>query len=189
MNIETKNDPPRPSRQEPSPWVRHFAPLLPPGAEVLDLACGQGRHSLWLARCGYRVTAVDRDADALAALAEIPGIHAQQADLEAAPWPYHGRRFNGIVVTNYLYRPLLPLLIDALAPEGLLVYETFMAGHERHGKPMSPDFLLQPGELLETVRGHLQVLVFEQGTISQPREAVIQRLAAIRSPRPKPLPS
>ncbi|MDP2825151.1 MAG: class I SAM-dependent methyltransferase [Sulfuritalea sp.] len=164
-----------------SDWVRRFSSLITAGGSVLDLACGQGRHSLMLAERGYRVEAVDRDAEALAGIAaKAPGIVTRVADLEGGPWPYHGCAFDGIVVTNYLYRPLLPMLLNALNVNGVLIYETFMVGNERFGKPSNPAFLLRPGELLDVVRRRLTVVAFEQGEVNAPRPAVVQRLCATR---------
>jgi SAM-dependent methyltransferase len=160
--------------------VQRFAPQIASEGSVLDLACGSGRHSLLLASLGYRVEALDRDAAALAALAEVPGIVTRHADVEEGPWPYHARWFDGIVVTNYLHRPLLPLLINALNEGGVLIYETFMIGNERYGKPSNPHFLLRPGELLEVVRRRLHVVAFEEGVIDTPKPAVVQRLCATR---------
>jgi SAM-dependent methyltransferase len=164
-----------------SQWVRRFLPLIKAGGAVLDLACGSGRHSLLFAERGYRVIAVDRDADALARIeAGSPGIETRVADLEGEPWPFRGRLFDGIVTTNYLFRPLLPTLLESLDENGVLIYETFMLGNERCGKPSNPDFLLRPHELLDLVRGHLNVVAFEQGQVSRPRSAVVQRLCATR---------
>jgi SAM-dependent methyltransferase len=164
----------------PSAWVRRFAALIPSGGEVLDLACGRGRHSRFLAELGYRVEAVDRNVEALADLAGVAGITTRQADLEGGPWPYHHRAFDGIVVTNFLFRPLLPHLIAALTENGVLIYETFMSGNELLGKPSSPAYLLRSGELLEIVRRRMTVVAFEQGEVTNPRPAVIQRLCASR---------
>lgn len=162
-------------------WVKRFTPLIKAGGTVLDLACGRGRHSLLLAACGFRVEALDRDAAALAAIADrAPGIVTRLADLEGDAWPYRGRVFDGIVVTNYLHRPLLPEIFDALAEDGVLIYETFMLGNERFGKPSNPAFLLRPGELLDLVRDRLAVVAFEQGEVQAPRPAVMQRLCATR---------
>lgn len=166
---------------EPSLWVRRFAPLIAAGGTVLDLACGNGRHARLLEESGWQVEAVDRDAQALAALAGVPGITPRQADLEGGDWPYAGRRFDGIVVTNYLHRPLFPELVAALAEGGVLIYETFMLGNERFGRPSNPDFLLRPGELLEAFGGHLAVVAFEQGEVARPQPAVVQRLCAIKA--------
>ncbi|TRZ90659.1 MAG: class I SAM-dependent methyltransferase [Rhodocyclaceae bacterium] len=168
-----------------SPWVERFAPMIRAGGSVLDLACGKGRHSLLLAKLGYEVEAVDRDAGALARISAMaPGIVTRLADLEGDPWPYDGRRFDGIVVANYLYRPLLPLLLDALDANGVLIYETFMAGNERFGKPSNPAFLLRQDELLDLVRPRLTVVAFEQGEIDVPRPARVQRLCATRRMEP-----
>lgn len=168
----------------PSPWVRRFAGLLPAGASVLDLACGQGRHARLLAGIGCKVEAVDRDAEALASLALVRGVAVRRADLEDWPWPYAGRRFDGIVVCNYLHRPLFPLLAGALTDGGVLIYETFMLGNERFGRPSNPDFLLRPNELYEAFGSRLQVVAFEQGEVTRPKPAVVQRLCAVRGPGP-----
>jgi SAM-dependent methyltransferase len=123
---------------------------------------------------------VDRDAEALARAAG-QGIVTRQADLEGGPWPYHSASFEGIVVCNYLWRPLLPRILEALAPRGILIYETFAAGNECYGRPSNPDFLLRPGELLEAVRGRLAVVAFEQGFIPRPKPAVVQRICAVNA--------
>ena len=164
----------------PSPWIARFASLIPAGGNVLDLACGRGRHARYLASLGYQVEAVDRDAEALASLAGIPGITTREADLEEGGWPFFGRGFDGVVVTNYLYRPLLPLILALLDENAVLIYETFMVGNERLGKPENPAFLLRRGELLDLVKGRLNVVAFEQGQIEQPRPAMVQRLCAMR---------
>jgi SAM-dependent methyltransferase len=165
----------------PSPWVERFLPLIRAGGSVLDLACGNGRHSLLLAEQGYRVEAVDRDSEALAGIgARDPRVGVRIADLEGGPWPYHGSAFDGIVVTNYLFRPLLPMLLNALEVNGVLIYETFMVGNERFGKPSNPAFLLRQGELLDVVRRRLIVVAFEQGEVELPRPAMVQRLCATR---------
>jgi SAM-dependent methyltransferase len=166
----------------PSPWVERFAALIRPGGRVLDLAAGGGRHSYLLQRLGHRVTAADRDVAALAPLAALPGCSAVEIDLEdGGPWRL-GDSYDGIVVTNYLHRPLLPLLPAALAPGGVLIYETFAAGNERFGRPSNPDFLLRPGELLAAFAPPLTVIAFEQGAVERPRPAVRQRIAAVAAP-------
>ena len=162
----------------PSPWVERFAPLIPAGGRVLDLACGRGRHARLLARLGHRVEAVDRDAEALAELAGVPGITTRKADLESGPWPFAEHCCDGIVVTNYLHRPRLNDLLNTLKPGGVLIYETFMTGHELFGKPSNPDFLLRPEELLDVVKRRLSVVAFEQGQVNTPWPAVTQRLCA-----------
>ncbi len=162
----------------PSPWVAQWAGLIRPGGEVLALACGGGRHARYLAKLAFEVDAVDRDTSLFP---DPPaGVRLLEADLETGAWPYPGRRFDGVVVTNYLHRPLLPALVDSLAPGGVLVYETFARGNERFGKPSNPDFLLAPGELLEAVRGRLRVVAYEDRVIDTPRAAAVQRLCARR---------
>jgi SAM-dependent methyltransferase len=164
----------------PSTWVERFAALVRPGGRVLDVAAGGGRHTaLFLAR-GHRVTAVDREVGGLAAFAGRPGYQCVALDLEdGRPWALGGA-WDAIVVTNYLHRPLLPALPGALAPGGVLLYETFAVGNERFGRPARPEFLLRPGELLEAFAGQLSVVAFEQGVVQRPRPAAVQRLAAVR---------
>ncbi len=166
-------------RLPPSSWVRRFAPLIPRGGTVLDLACGHGRHARLLAALGYRVEAVDRDAEALATLAGVAGITTRVADLEGGARPFAAACFDGIVITNYLFRPRLNDLIGALKPGGVLIYETFMTGNELLGKPANLEFLLRPGELLEVVRASLTVVAFEQGRVDNPKPSVVQRICAI----------
>ena len=163
----------------PSPWVVRFAALLRPGGTVLDLASGGGRHARFLASRGHAVEAVDRDARALGMMTGLAGITAVCADLEGGPWPYAGRSFDAVVVANYLHRPLFAGIAGALAQGGVLLYETFMRGHERFGRPSNPDFLLAPGELLAAF-GALTVVVFEQGSVESPGPAVVQRLCAVK---------
>jgi SAM-dependent methyltransferase len=162
----------------PSPWVVRFAGLIVPGGRVLDVACGRGRHSRYLAALGLRVEAVDRDPEALAELSGLSGVRPTLADIEGAPWPYAGERFDGIVVTNYLHRPLLSVLRDSLLPGGVLIYETFAAGNERYGRPSNPEFLLRPGELWEACRG-LHVLAYEDVYTESPKPAMVQRICAV----------
>ncbi len=167
--------------------MARFASLVPPG-EVLDLACGSGRHARLFASLGHPVLAVDRDADALERAAG-PQVTTLQYDLERATdgkaqWPFEASRFSGIVVTNYLYRPLLAHLAAGLAPGGVLIYETFAAGNASFGKPSNPDFLLLPGELLAMARAErahpLRVIAYEDGYVDLPKTAMVQRICAIR---------
>lgn len=173
-------------RVTPSAWICRFAPLVPRAGPVLDLACGGGRHvRLFLAR-GHPVTAVDRDLSGLQDLVQDLGTRAGlerlEADLEdGRAFPLAGRRFAAVVVTNYLFRPLLPDLVAAVAPGGWLLYETFAAGNERFGKPSNPDFLLRPGELLEAVHEHLRVVAYEDLEVTVPKPACVQRIAARRA--------
>ena len=161
----------------PSGWVRRFAHLVAPGGAVLDLAAGGGRHARFFRDRGHPVTAIDRNLDGMAG---VEGIELIQADLEAAPWPLGGRRFAGIVVTNYLHRPLLPLLVEALEPEGgVLIYETFAVGQAEFGRPSNPDFLLQPNELLQAVLPRLTVVGYEHGVAYSPGPAAVQRVVAV----------
>ena len=166
---------------EPSSWVARFADLVPPGGRVLDIAAGSGRHARFFLGRGHPVTAVDRDSSGLADLSGDPAVEIVESDLESgAPWPFAGRAFAGVVVTNYLHRPLLPDIVGAVAAGGALVYETFAAGQERFGRPQNPDFLLRPGELLEAVRGTLRVVAYEDLILEDPGPRAVQRIAAVR---------
>ena len=170
---------PHPHAETPSGWVQRWAPMIPPGGRVLDVASGSGRHARWLAGRGHPVDALDRDAEALTALAGVPFVTTRCADIENGAWPCARGIYSAVVVTNYLHRPLFPDLLAALAPGGVLIYETFAAGNERYGKPSNPAFLLQPGELLEIVRGCLRVIAYEDLEVTEPKPAIVQRLCAI----------
>jgi SAM-dependent methyltransferase len=163
----------------PSPAIARWAPLVPAGGTVLDVAAGGGRHARWFAARGHPVVAVDRDTAALRARSD-PRVEVVDADLEHGPWPFAGRTFAAVVVVNYLWRPLLPALVAAVAPGGALLYETFAVGHERFGRPRNPDFLLREGELLEAVRDALVVHEYWHGEEGTPPQAVRQRLCAFR---------
>jgi SAM-dependent methyltransferase len=162
----------------PSPWVQRFAAGIRPGGAVLDVACGSGRHARWLARMGFEVDAVDRAPEFFDS--PPPGVTLLGADIEGGAWPYAGRKFDAVCVTNYLHRPLLPILVASLEPGGLLIYETFARGNERFGRPSNPDYLLAPGELLEAVRGRLRVVAYEDLVVDEPRPAALQRICARR---------
>jgi SAM-dependent methyltransferase len=162
----------------PAGWVVRWAGLVPPMGRVLDVACGHGRHARWFAERGHVVDAVDRHANALEALRGVENIVPHCADIEAGEWPYTPGAFACVVVTNYLHRPLFPTLLDALAPGGLLLYETFALGNERYGRPSNPDFLLKPGELLAVVSGRLAVHAYEDLLLESPRPARVQRICA-----------
>jgi SAM-dependent methyltransferase len=163
----------------PSPWIMRFAPLIPPGARVLDVACGRGRHSRFLAARLCDVVAVDRDSQALVALAGVPRVTTIAADLEGGPWPLSGQRFDAIVVANYLHRPLFPKLLDSLDRGGAFLYETFAAGNEAYGRPSNPQHLLAADELLSLLRERLTIVAFEQGLAGAAHPAVMQRIAAV----------
>ncbi len=168
-----------------SAWVEQWAHLIAPAGAVLDLACGAGRHARWLAARGHAVLALDRDAAALATLAQHPGIETCCADLEAGAWPLPPQRqFAAVVVTHYLHRPLLTMLPDLLAPGGVLIYETFAAGNGALGKPSNPAFLLRPAELLDAVRGRLRVVAYQDGLRRLPSPALVQRICAVHEPLP-----
>jgi len=160
----------------PSEWIVRWSHLLAPGASVLDVACGAGRHMQWFAGRGHRVTGVDRSPEAIEAAGAFGRTIA--ADIESGPWPFTGQAFGAVVVTNYLWRPRMADIVAAVAPGGVLLYETFAAGNETVGKPSRPDFLLQPGELLRATTG-LRVVGYEDGFLPAP-ERFVQRIAAVR---------
>lgn len=163
----------------PSAWVRRWSHLVPARGRVLDVACGHGRHAYWFHQRNHPLTLVDRSREAIESIAiPAPSCEAVVADIENGPWPFAGRQFDAVVVTNYLWRPLLPTLLASLAPGGVLIYETFAQGNETVGKPSRPDFLLRTGELLEVCRG-LRVVAFEDG-FQQAPDRFTQRIAAVR---------
>ena len=171
----------RQHQRQAADWLQAWAHLLPTGAPVLDIACGRGRHLRWLAGRGHPVTGIDRDADALADSQGLAGAGQAElilADIEGGAWPCPGRQWPVVLVTHYLWRPLWPQILASLAPGGLLIYETFGAGNETVGKPSRPDFLLQPGELIERCAG-LHIIAFEDGFLDQPARFV-QRVVARR---------
>jgi SAM-dependent methyltransferase len=169
---------------QPSDWLLRWQHLLQPGQSALDLACGSGRHTRWLAGQGLQVTAVDRDPVALASLSGIDTLTTLQADLEGTPWPLDGQRFDLVLVTNYLWRPLFARIVEALAPGGLLIYETFALGQESVGRPSRAEFLLAPGELLGRTQPALQVLGYEDGWLADGGLRRVQRIAARRPLQP-----
>lgn len=162
--------------EAPSDWVRRWSPLAPPGSTALDVACGAGRHLRWMHERGHPTVGVDRSADAVAASAPWGEIHC--ADIEEGPWPFAGRQFGAVIVTNYLWRPLLGTLVQSVAPGGVLIYETFARGNETVGRPARPEFLLQPGELLAACAA-MRVVAYEDGFLDAPARFV-QRIAAVR---------
>ena len=165
--------------EAPSGWVQRWAHLIQPNSQVLDVACGRGRHMRFLASLGHRLTGIDRDPEAIAFVASLG--EAVQADIENGPWPLPNRTFDAVIVTNYLWRPLIPQILASLAPEGVLIYETFAAGNETVGKPSRPDFLLNLGELLTHCQG-LRIVAYEDGFLDQP-ERFVQRIVAVNAPQ------
>jgi SAM-dependent methyltransferase len=162
----------------PSPWIEKWAGLVPPGATLLDLATGSGRNALFFAARGHKVTAVDID---LSRLPQADNVERVESDLESGnPWPLAGRSFGAATVTKYLHRPLMPDLLGAIEPGGVLLYETFMDGNQRFGRPSRPEHLLKDGELLDLVRGKFSVIAYEARLISEPTMAMVQRIAARR---------
>ena len=166
------------AQTDASAWVIRWSHLLGNASKVLDIACGQGRHMKYLSSLGHNATGVDRSKEALAAASQWG--ETVLADIENAPWPLmqeqQMRRFDAVVVTNYLWRPLIPVMLQSLAPGGILIYETFAAGNETVGKPSRPDFLLKPGELLSAFSA-LSVIAYEDGFLASPARFV-QRIVA-----------
>ena len=168
--------------EAPSPWVQRWSHLIAPGGSVLDVACGHGRHLRWLAERGHAMTGIDRSPEAIATVASMG--QAIEANIENGPWPLPGATFDAVIVTNYLWRPLLPIIVASVAPGGVLIYETFAAGNESVGRPSRPDFLLQPGELLQATAG-LHTVAYENGFLDAP-ERFVQRIVAVRKPGTSP---
>lgn len=163
------------------PWVERWAGMIASGGRVLDLACGNGRHAVHLAGLGYQVEAVDIDLGPSEAVRGAVGIVWRRHDLEGQSWPFEAGAYQGLVVTNYLHRPLFPDLVEALAPGGVLIYATFSMGQARFGRPRNPAHLLMPGELLEVARGRMRVVAYEDVQEAGIRPACLQRLCAIKN--------
>ncbi|MGC2854517.1 class I SAM-dependent methyltransferase [Novispirillum sp. DQ9] len=176
------------SLSDPSPWVMRFSALLPAGGTVLDVACGGGRHARALLERGHVLTVVDKDTGHVADLAARAEVVTTNLE-DGSPWPFAGRTFDGVVVTNYLHRPLFPALAQALEPGGVLVYETFARGNEQFGRPRNPAHLLEPGELLGAFPG-LQVIAYEAG-IEGGRcgRKVVERICCVKAGEPVELPA
>ena len=167
----------------PAPWFTRHASLVAAGARLLDVACGTGRHARFFAARGVQVVAVDHDPVALQSLTGIDGIHVEHRDIEADAWPYVPNSFDAVIVCNYLWRPTLDAMLATLKPGGVLLYETFMDGNERHGKPSRTDFLLRSNELLSNMRQAFRIVAFEEGdelNASGETVAVKQKIAAIK---------
>lgn len=162
-----------------SHWVLEHSPLVRANGSVLDIAAGRGRHSRWFLSQGHTVVAVDLNISGLSDRAGDPMLEVVEADLENAPWPFGGRVFEGIVVTNYLWRPLFPIIQEALSPGGVLIYETFGVGNEKFGRPSNPDFLLREGELPEAFKG-LEPVAYFHGFVETPKPAIVQKFCAVK---------
>jgi SAM-dependent methyltransferase len=173
---------------EPSTWILRFAALIRPGGRVLDVAAGHGRHTGALRALGFSVVAADLDVTGLADFSADPGVIIKAVDLEAGAWPFTAGAFDGIVVANYLHRPQFAHYVESLAPEGVLIIDTFGAGNEKLGRPRNPEFLLKPGELYDAFARDLHVAAYEHGAETMPRPAVRQRLCAVKAPPPILLP-
>jgi SAM-dependent methyltransferase len=166
-------------QRTPSAWVARFLPGVRTGGRILDLACGDGRHLRLAIERGYRVVGVDRDLNGVEDLRGRNGVELVRADLENGQrFPLAGELFDGVIVANYLWRPILPNIVAAVAPDGLLIYETFALGNEIFGRPSNPDFLLRPGELIVAVSPRLITIAYEHATLSDPPRRV-QRIAAV----------
>jgi len=165
-----------------SPWVKKWVFLTNPSGEILDVACGRGRHSKYCLEAGYRVIAVDSDRVKLQCLSGLNGITTLCHDLERDLWPFEKLRFQGVIVTNYLHRELMANISLSLARSGVLIYETFAEGNEDFGKPTNKDFLLKSNELLHYFEPDFHIVSYQQGLISKPKKAIIQRLCAIKYP-------
>ncbi len=164
-----------------SAWVTRFSAFVRPGGEVLDLACGSGRHARLFLSLGHPVVLVDRDVSGVTDLAHKPSAELIERDLEdGSGWPLEGRVFDAVVVANYLHRPLFTYILAAVAPGGLLIYETFAVGNEKLGRPRKAEYLLRRGELVELLEPSFQVIAFEDVELELPRAAVVQRIAARR---------
>lgn len=163
----------------PSAWVRRFLPGVRKGGDILDVACGAGRHLRLALEQGYRVTGIDKDVSRAEDLAERSDVSLIEADLESGNrFPLRDLRYDGVIVTNYLWRPILPDIVGCVADDGVLIYETFALGHERHGRPSSPEFLLRNNELLEAVLPRLTVVAYEHGLRQGTHPKIVQRIAA-----------
>jgi len=164
---------------EASAWVRRFLPGIKNKGSILDVACGAGRHLRLALELGYSVTGIDKDLTQLDDIATRSDVGLIEADLETGrTFPLKDMGYDGVIVSNYLWRPILSDIIGCVADDGVLIYETFAAGHERHGKPCNPDFLLNGNELLEAVIPHLRVVAFEHGLREGAYPKNVQRIAA-----------
>lgn len=167
-----------PRTAAPSAWVRHAIAGVPPGGTVVDVACGSGRNLRLARSLGHPGVGIDLDLSGVQDLREDRGATLIAHDLEADGWPLPGQHFAGVIVTSYLWRALLPTIVDAVAPDGVLIYQTFAAGNERYGRPRRPEFLLEPGELLEACSGKLTVIAYRMATLSDPMR-VVQSIVAV----------
>ncbi len=169
------------SIRKPSPWLVSHLDSIPAAGRVLDLACGSGRHTRLLLDAGYEVTAIDRDLSRVADLDGDPHVRLIEADLEADPWPLMGERFAGVVVIDYLWRPLFPEIFASVAEGGVLIYETFAQGQELYGRPRRPEYLLAPGELRDLVPEGWRLLAYEHGLVAGAQPAMRQGVVAVQA--------
>jgi SAM-dependent methyltransferase len=175
INISMALIEPMPVKEDPSPWLTRWSHLIKLNGRVLDVACGAGRHMQYLHNLGHQCLGVDRSPEALSEAQQFGQV--LEADIENGPWPLTGQQFDLVLVTNYLWRPLMPQILESIAPEGLLIYETFAVGQETIGKPSRPDFLLTPGELIQRFES-LHVIAYEDGYWDQPAKFVQRMVAA-----------
>ena len=166
--------------KKPNKWVECYSSLIPSGGSVLDLACGSGRHTGMLLNKGYQVTAVDIDTTLIKQNFSNKNLNIVKCDLESLSfWPFEKNSFLGIIVVNYLHRPLFSKIIESLREEGVLVYQTFADGHSRYGKPKNPDYLLKRGEL-KTVFDSMKIISYQHGYLSYPSQSIIQRICCVK---------
>lgn len=165
-----------------SEWVRRYYRQFPKNGFILDLAGGTGRHARFLSQKGFKILLVDNQISKAKDLQNVEGIKLVECDLEDGnSLPFPASTFQGIVVTNYLYRPIFPQLLCLLEVGGILIYETFAVGHEKYGRPTNPDYLLKSGELINLVSPQMRVIAYEEHSITRPTKAYVQSLVAAKN--------
>lgn len=160
-----------------SPWIEKYANLIPNRNPVLDLACGSGRHSFFLAAMGHDVVAIDINTEAIGKHSIPHNLHIKEWDLEGRTWPFPKEKFSGIVVVNYLWRPLFPQMLFSLEAGGIMIYETFAEGNEKYGRPKNPEYLLAADELKQAC-SQTDILHYQHGFVETPDPAVKQYIVA-----------